>query len=291
MFPLRAILTFTCVAGTAVAGENCAPQCAPQTCAPPCYTCPPKGDEEDADDEEGFYQRGPETGEFAGETDSTGIRGLSIRFPELKIELPEIRLPHRIKYRRNPEMIADQARAPWVLGQPLPFKQVLGEESGDDDPKPGEESDDDPGCTPIPPVPVGQASPRERRLAEELARKEAEIQEMNQRFSQLERMVTKLAERELAQQERAGREVAVEEPEILPSAYERPAPAARPTNAARSAPQAVRQEVPVRAMRRTTVSARSTAAEGGFGDWNQAPAPVESAEPSVLGVELRSPFE
>lgn len=274
--------------GCDVPPPNCAPQ--PQLCHP---SCAPHAMEPESSLEkpEGAYVRGPESGEFAGPAQSIGVRGFGIRLPEIRIDFPEVRLPHLVRYRRNPEMLVESSRAPYVKGPVTELNQVPtgGPENKLDGPSGGEpESNLQPNC--VPPAPAACGA-RERRLAEELARKEAEIQEMNQRFSQLERMVTKLAERELAQQERAVREVAVEEPEILPSAYERPAPTARPTNAARPASQAVRQEVPVRATRRTTVSARSTTAEGGFGDWNQAPAPVESAEPSVLGVELRSPFE
>ncbi len=269
--------------------SDCAPtpNCdAPAYCPPTCAG-KPNPESTDIKPENGQYVRGPESGEFVGPAESIGVRGFGFRLPEIRIDFPEIRLPHLVRYRRNPEMVVTESRAPFVRGEALEFNQVNPESA----PAPESTDKPEPEAAPycVPPTPSCTA--RERQLQMELATREAEIHEMNQRFSQLERMVTKLAERELAQQERGAREVAAQEPEILPSAYERPAPTTRLMNAARPAPQVARQEVPVRATRRTTVSARSTAAEGGFGDWNQAPAPVESAEPSVLGVELRSPFE
>lgn len=67
--------------------------------------------------ESGMYAQPPAVGERIGESDSVGVRGLSIRFPEVTIELPELRLPSLFCARRGPEMRTESARAPYVRGQ------------------------------------------------------------------------------------------------------------------------------------------------------------------------------
>jgi hypothetical protein len=65
--------------------------------------------------ESGAYVAPPRTGTTVGESNSIGIEGLSIKFPELNLQLPELKLPHFTHRRRGPHMEVEAAKAPYVL--------------------------------------------------------------------------------------------------------------------------------------------------------------------------------
>ena len=72
----------------------------------------------------GYYARSTEAGEYAGESSRVGIRGFGFTLPTISIELPEVKLPSLVHYRRNPEMVVDSARAPWVNGRAMEFNNL-----------------------------------------------------------------------------------------------------------------------------------------------------------------------
>lgn len=191
-------------ATVAVRGQtpNCAPppSCAPLPCAPGYVQLESVPSEpETAAQPEGAYVRGPEAGEYAGESTSFGVRGFGLRLPAISIEMPELRMPSLVRYRRNAEMHVESSRSPWVAGRPAEFRQVNRGEAavvpergpGKGEPENSPRRENQPYCAP-PPVPPCSAN--EQRLLEELARKEAQLQEMQDRFVQLESVVQQLAD-------------------------------------------------------------------------------------------------
>jgi hypothetical protein len=74
----------------------------------------------------GSYVAPPPVGEMSGEGRSVGVRGLGIRIPEIRLELPTVQLPSLVKYRRGPEMHVDSARAPFVAQPAAPFGFIAG---------------------------------------------------------------------------------------------------------------------------------------------------------------------
>lgn len=98
---------------------DCRPGCAP--CRRPCrqQPCPPC--EKKLAVPQGVYAQPPAVGEMIGESRALGLRGLAIEIPEIHFELPTIRLPNFIRYRRGPEMHVGPARAPYVSGQAATF--------------------------------------------------------------------------------------------------------------------------------------------------------------------------
>jgi hypothetical protein len=60
----------------------------------------------------------PPSGQISGESNSIGMQGLGIHFPEFTLQFPTIQLPSMVRYRRNPEMQIDRSRAPMVAGAP-----------------------------------------------------------------------------------------------------------------------------------------------------------------------------
>lgn len=109
------------------AQSNCYPvddRCAvPQSvgccdsCAPPCveqqgvqYAMPP-----------GMYAQPPAVGELQGEQNAIGIQGPMLHIPEIRLELPTIRLPNFFRIKRGAEMRVDSARAPYMIGQAATF--------------------------------------------------------------------------------------------------------------------------------------------------------------------------
>jgi hypothetical protein len=72
----------------------------------------------------GSYVAPPATGEVAGESRSMGVRGLGIRIPEIRLELPTVQLPSLVKFRRGPEMHIESGRAPFVNQSAAAFGQI-----------------------------------------------------------------------------------------------------------------------------------------------------------------------
>lgn len=112
--PLAACLAGPGLAPSAFAQYAPNPQCAaPQYCAPNCYRpCPtnatPQGEPVNPP---GMFVAPPASGEVQGESNSLGVHGPALRIPESIIRLPTIQMPSMVKYRRNPEMHTDSARA------------------------------------------------------------------------------------------------------------------------------------------------------------------------------------
>ena len=172
-----------CLAQAGQSSDGCQ---APFYCPPNCSN--PPANNRGLDTPRGAYVRSPETGEQSGESTSYGLRGLGLRLPAISIELPELRLPGMVKYRRNAEMHVEGSRAPWVEGRALEFNQVPRSIETNDrsiEPQPRDL------C--VPPAP-GCTTATEKSLREELARKESEIRQMQDRFGQLESAVNRLAE-------------------------------------------------------------------------------------------------
>lgn len=169
-------------------------QAPPYYTAPNCSTATPRS----LESPRGAYVRSPETGEQAGEATGYGLRGFGVRLPAISLDLPEIRLPCLVKYRRNPEMHVEGSRAPWVEGRALEFNQV---------PRNLEETTprafEQPREMCIPPAPC--TSETEKRLRDELARKDHELQQMQSRFDRLEGIVERLAESRSPSREVAAR--------------------------------------------------------------------------------------
>ncbi len=140
---------------------------------------------------EGAYVRAPESGEFAGESTSLGIRGFGIRLPAISIELPEVRLPSVVRYRRNAEMYVDSSRAPWVSGRPAEFRQV----DRDAGPETGPAKEVTPENHPATyPPPTPPCTWNEQRLLQEMAIKESQLQEMKIKLLRLEALVHQMAD-------------------------------------------------------------------------------------------------
>lgn len=118
---LLASLSFV---STSTAQQNCrAPEaCVPRCDAPRQTAVPPATPR--VVPQQGYFARSQASGEFAGESNAIGIRGLEFRLPEIRLSLPEIRIPSVVHYRRNPEMIVDRSRAPWLDGQALELNPV-----------------------------------------------------------------------------------------------------------------------------------------------------------------------
>ena len=53
-----------------------------------------------------------------------GVRGLGIRIPEIRLELPTVQLPSFVRYRRGPEMHIESGRAPFVNQSAAAFGQI-----------------------------------------------------------------------------------------------------------------------------------------------------------------------
>src|SRR5262245_1249837 len=111
---LAAGISASAVAAPPGCGDRYAPPqgcgtrpCAPPPCQPPpCYYPPPAPCPPPYPPEERVpYQRPEPSGRFVGESNSVGVRGLGIRFPELDLRLPTIELPSLFQSRTNPEFV------------------------------------------------------------------------------------------------------------------------------------------------------------------------------------------
>jgi hypothetical protein len=60
------------------------------------------------------FQAPAPSGQIAGASNSVGLRGLEIHFPELRFALPTLQLPSLVKFRREPHMHIDSASAPMI---------------------------------------------------------------------------------------------------------------------------------------------------------------------------------
>ncbi len=53
-----------------------------------------------------------------------GVRGLGIRIPEIRLEMPTVQLPSLVRFRRGPEMHLESGRAPFVQQSAAAFGQI-----------------------------------------------------------------------------------------------------------------------------------------------------------------------
>jgi len=60
------------------------------------------------------FQAPAPSGQIAGASNSFGLRGLEIHFPELRFALPTLQLPSLVKFRREPHMHIDSSSAPMI---------------------------------------------------------------------------------------------------------------------------------------------------------------------------------
>ncbi len=206
-----------------LAQQYAAPQCAsPPYYAPRC-SGPESGNRESGlSQPEGSYVRGPESGEFESGSSSFGMKGFGLKLPAISFEGPEMRLPHLTRYRRNPSMVVESSRAPFVKGRAMEFSQVPKDtqESGLQQPTTKESGNSSaPQYQCIPPAPACNTA-TERRLRDELARKEVEIRDMQDRFGQLESAVNRLAESQQPTREAGYRpRRAAPQPRIVEAGY------------------------------------------------------------------------
>ncbi len=119
---MRRLVFFTAACGllpSIAAAQQCAapcyttPQCAAPAMAAPAVapaTAPARN-----------FLRAPGTGQTAGESNSIGLRGITLHVPEMRIGLPTLELPSLMRFRREAEMIFDHARGPLVNGDLLDF--------------------------------------------------------------------------------------------------------------------------------------------------------------------------
>lgn len=127
-----AVGTIAIAAGTVpVVGQNCR-GIAPRQCTTPQAAPAPEPQSAPVNPEPqaavvpqaGSYVAPPATGEVAGESRSMGVRGLGIRIPEIRLELPTVQLPSLVRYRRGPEMHIESGRAPFVNQSAAAFGQI-----------------------------------------------------------------------------------------------------------------------------------------------------------------------
>lgn len=165
--------------GQCIAPSQCV---APNACAPPyCYVCP--DDEDDLGDEEpGQYVTGPPTGEYIGESESIGMRGFRIRFPEISFELPSIQFPSFFHSRRNAEVRTDSQLASFSERQPIPLGPLLGDEDLGDEEGPGDDERDcyQPmyRCPPACVAPRGCTSTDVQRLEQQVAQLQGLVEQL-----------------------------------------------------------------------------------------------------------------
>lgn len=166
-------------------------------CGPPgdvCEPSEPRGGPERRPElpavPKGAYVAPTRSGEIMGPSRSTGLRGATITFPELKIGLPSLGLPSLIRSRRGPEMRLDSSRAPYVpnplyaqgliarerelrdLQRARAARDMYDDECGDDRRGPPEE---DTRCAPAP-VPDGAGMKQYRQRLDHLARQQEDLQ-------------------------------------------------------------------------------------------------------------------
>lgn len=271
------------------------PSCQVPVYAPPCQPTTATATAAGVAAPAGMFAQPPATGEVQGESTGYGIRGLQIRIPELNLQLPTVQLPSTFKYRRGPQMHIDAAAASYVTGPAANFGMLatpagVAPVGAMGAPASGAGA---PAAYPssMPPTPYNyQCVPPhappcdnhgaliERRLIEELIRKENELREVNERFQHLESLVS-----QLAQQRASG---AAPASSVQPSSYERPGLLPRETTADQPGPSVYRA-VSSHANERP-VTRRSNESE--FGAWSRAEQKLPS-KAEVIGFELRDPFQ
>lgn len=169
-----------------------------------CYRCRPTSDAEPQSnpEEENIFVAPPPSGEVSGESSSLGIRGFSIRIPEMSITFPTIQLPSLVKYRRGPEMLTDQGRATF---QPRPEAglQFAREPEPKAEPQSNPEPENKENCYPYPYPP--------RMPCDQIG----ETEQLRKQLDELKTLVAMLAQQRSQQQVTSA---------LLPAAYHAPTP-------------------------------------------------------------------
>lgn len=120
----------TAQAGWIWKSNKCAPACAttePEQCVPstpaapmaPAAPAAPMAAPPPA-----VFQTPQATSDVSGPSESVGIRGFGIRFPEANLQLPTIQLPSVVRYRRGSEAHFESARAPQIAGMAAVPSQI-----------------------------------------------------------------------------------------------------------------------------------------------------------------------
>ncbi|MDX1943918.1 MAG: hypothetical protein SFU86_00815 [Pirellulaceae bacterium] len=89
-------------------------RCQPKPpCLPPCLPpCPPPPAQP-----QGMFVAPPPMGTVQGPSETTGIQGAELTFPELRLRMPTLSLPSVFRSRSNARMQLDGGQAPFVAGQ------------------------------------------------------------------------------------------------------------------------------------------------------------------------------
>ncbi len=276
---------------TSTYGGDRVPQCS----VPAAVSCTPAGLPTGAPPATapGMYAQPPATGAFEGESSGIGVRGPVIQFPEVKLQLPTLHMPSLFKIKRGAQLNLDSGTAPFVTGAPAPFGMLatapapMGPPAGyapqaptGGPPPTGYPMGCPPtNCSPVPPAPVCEPGMAlERRLYEQLLRKEEELNEMSRRVERMESLMSQMTP--ASQPSPEPNRIAhtnYEQPALLastPSAprASRPLSAPVPGGQKRTATSSRQAEVtPVRQSAAPShLSPPQTAEEnaGSFGEWN-----------------------
>lgn len=211
----------------------CEPEC-PPVCEPQCEMIPicptPKPEiihlyeeeeegEEESAEQPAAFSAPPAVGETAGESISIGIRGPAIRVPEINFELPSIRLPSLVLFRRAPEFRVEAARAPLTYGQPAPY--LMGGPGGnvgvgESAPAPKKESGKTKTKVHCDVLKECQTLREEnRKLSDELEQRDNELRELHTSVEELKSLVTTLVQKQTPKQQPTSAEPARPQPRIV----------------------------------------------------------------------------
>lgn len=96
--------------------KGCEQRAEPCRCAAHMPALAPEGPQAAPQAAAGAFVAPPQSGAVQGASRSTGIRGLEIEFPALRLQMPSITLPSMFSSRSNARMVLDSASAPYVTG-------------------------------------------------------------------------------------------------------------------------------------------------------------------------------
>jgi len=191
------------------------PQCAaPQYCAPNCYrpSATPQGEPTAPP---GMFVAPPASGEVQGESNSLGVHGPALRIPESIIRLPTLQMPSLVKYRRNPEMLTDNARATYQAEPASARLQFARPQAAPANANPQGEPTQ-PNCNQPVMVPCAPWCAQNGAPAND------EVARLQQQVSQLTAVVGQLAALQQQQATTAVQPVTFQNPPVRPTAYEAP---------------------------------------------------------------------
>lgn len=197
-------------------GAPCVSQaCHPHAPCPSCRACPPPERAQPfaappTPPPAGAFAAPPPTGDVAGESTALGLRGMALRFPAVSMELPTLQLPCLIRYRREPERILTETRAPYIVGPPAIYGQIATGGQVPLDTGYGAPYAAPPACQPAAPCGPDQATQyssfagdakREHDLRQELLERDYRIRQLEvelQKLRELEECVRRLTQQQSA---------------------------------------------------------------------------------------------